>query len=372
MRVLYLGMHFGGSYNSPSHEALQARSLAEMGHDVTFVVNQPPPWKKPNPPKLHEIVLPVDEALQRGRYDLLQPMVGDDFDVAFASSASGAPFLASWKRSTGRPAVTQVLDFPMWRLKIDGGPWRDQWRPWFQALGAMDQVVFNTNVNRVHAESACKIYGKDVGFLGSPKVVYYGIDTEAIDEALAAPGAARISGAPFQCCSTSRLVFYKGFDFGIMGLSRVAAHERPAYAIVGEGEDHARLAQMASLLDVNVGFAGGCSDFEKGMIMKGSSFGLALAWNPEIPYQCPGEVVYSGRPCIIADTAINRERYGNHGVTYVDPFDPVVVGAAVTDIVRAGPPNGYDAKREAAWIKEHRSFRSHAEGVVEVLENVTR
>ena len=144
------------------------------------------------------------------------------------------------------------------------------------------------------------------------------------------------------------------------------AESRPQYRIVGSGEDQARLAQLGQFVGVDVALVGGVSDAQKFSLIKASDFGLCLAFNPSIPLQFPMEAAYCGKVSIIADLPINRERCLDKGVVYVDPFDTRQVAGAIEAVSDALP----DASRHRDWIRENRSFASHARGIEKVLRAV--
>lgn len=365
MKILYCGFDFA-TYSDVSHECRVARHLAEQGHDVELVVNRNPGWDRPIPAQLHQQVQPLDHWLARQQYG--HAATFPDADVAFASSASGAPFLVEWKKRTGRPVVAQVLDLPLWRL-VHGpkAPWFDQWKPWFDALMRMDDIVVNTRQTAHDLLAAAKLYGHDPDRIPRITVVYYGIDTATADVAppVSLEGVRKGAKVAVGC---SRLVPYKGYEHAISALSLIPAETRPEYAIIGEGEDMARIVQFGQHCDVRPLFAGGVNDQLKFGIVKASDFGLALAFNRNIPFQFPLEAVYCERPCVVADTPINRERFLDHGVVYVNPFDTHAVADAVRDLVIDGSAHR-PTPADLTWIMENRSFASHAREILVVLRH---
>lgn len=366
MKIAYIGMD-ATNYGSPSHECKVARVLAEMGHEVLLLTEREPNWgNEILPAGLKSLAGPVNIPNQAAG---MAGMIPEDVDVAFASSASGAPIVASWMERTKKPGVAQVLDVPVWRLLWrDRAPWFEQWRPWFESLMCMTRLVANTERTSEDLHTAAVIYDyrrDDNARLPPTDVVYYGIDVDAADQTVALDMPPSWHGR--RCVGVARLVSYKGFDLAIAALSLVRIEAQPRYLIVGAGEDQGRLAQLAQLSSVKAEILGGLSDTGKFGTIKAADFGLYLAFNPCIPSQFPMEAVYCGKACIVADLPINRERFLDHGVVYVDPFDTRQVAGAIEALSDAVP----DASRHAEWIRENRSFKSHARGIEKVLGSVS-
>lgn len=369
------------SYRAPSHEALVARHIAQQGHEVTFVVNQPPPWDGPLPKTFRQVVLPIDEALAKQQWDLVAKELlpeENDVDVAFTASASGAPFLTEWRKKAKRPCVAQVLDVPMWRLRAGPKyPWHAQWRPWYDNLCRMDALVANTEQTRRDLMELPSIYGESGRNLPPISVVYYGIDTSMADKSERAIIPRNEIGDKPIACVANRLVAYKGLELAIPALSLVPESSRPVYLIIGDGEDGLRLHQLAMLCGVDAKFVGGVDDATKWALIKASDYGLAPAYNPNIPFQYPMESVYVGKPCLVADTPINRERFCDEtgqprGVVFVNPFDTRAVADAVNhfgQLHREGM-KPLRVAEDQEWIRENRSYASHAHGVLEALRQV--
>lgn len=368
MKILYVAMD-AAPYADRSHEVKVAETIAEAGHEVHLLVEREPRWSEasPKPANLTFAVEPVNQADKAAE---VAWRAGSDFDVAFASSVSGAPILAHWGRGTGRPTVAQVLDCPRWRLDFgDRGPWLRSWEPWFRALTKMSALVVNTNQTAQDLKAAAGLYGVDPAALPPTETVYYGIDTEAAD---AAEPIER-SREQMLCGAVSRLVPYKGFDLAMHALSLIPEAKRPGYAVVGAGEDLERLAHVAALTNVSTMFTGGIDDAAKFSLIKSLDFGLYLAFNRHIPSQFPMEAVYCGVPCIVADIPINHERFGAHGVLYEDPHNTLDVSSAVEHLAEDVAQHGtsaWDMARHIDWIRKERSFASHARGVLEVLRKV--
>lgn len=385
MKLLYVAMEHR-SYGDRGHEVKVAEEMARQGHSVHLVTDQAPTWRDgEKPDTLHFCgAFPLNDPSKTSE---IQKMTGfpTDCDAAFASSASGAPLLAEWKKTTGKPTLAQVLDFPAWRIDWgDRGPWLKQWTPWYQALLKCDRVV--ANMKRTHEgliEYADAFGAKEADF-PTVDVLYYGIDTEAAD-------AAKVPERPMndrrRCVNASRLVPYKGFDLGIMAIGLLPWGKRPIYHMIGDGEDLMRLGQLCQWCDVPNVFLPGVSDEIKFGVTKACDFALSLSFNPDVPSQFPLEAVYLGKPAIAADVPINRDRYGDcpGGLAYVPPFDTHAISEEIrtwTDIsgfewpehgtTRVRYPDGLrtsDPPVQAArkWIQENRSFKSHAQSILNAL-----
>lgn len=363
MDILYVGMD-NSPYAGRSHEVKVAEELARRGHNVHLVVERQPTWTtaSPKPENMKVTIAPVNDASKAISIAKDLPTC----DVGFGSSVSSAPLLAAWKTRTKRPVVTQVLDVPVWRLSWgQRAPWYDQWAPWHRALYEMDRLIVNTKQTEGDIKTTRELY-QESRPTPPMTVVYYGIDVEEADRAKAQK---RPEGGYPMAVGVSRLVPYKGFDLAIASLSTLK--EKIAYYIVGDGEDLARLAHMDQMLFGGCTFTGGISDKSKFEVIKSSDFGLFLAYNPHIPAQFPMESAYCGKPCIVADTPVNRERFLDCGVRYVNPANTQEVANALREWREALPTGiklatGPDEWRE--WIRENRSFQSHAAGVLQVLE----
>ena len=358
MKILYVAMD-AAPYSGRSHEVKVAEHMASLGHEVHLVVERMPQWDGGAPNGLTVQVAPVNNPGQARQIAVGLP----DADVGFASSVSGAPILEAWKARLGRRVVAQVLDVPVWRLWWrERAQWHIGWKPWHDALYAMDALVANTQ-QTVQDLATVKPWYVETRPTPPTEVVYYGIDTEEADRAQ----PAQLGGGPDRyplAVGVSRLVPYKGFDLAIAALSLLKTPV--AYAIIGDGEDLWRLVQTDQLLNGSTQFLGGLSDAQKFSVLKAADFGLQLAFNRHIPLQCPMEVVYCGKPCIVADTPVNRERCLDKGVVYVNPADTRAVANAVQDIHTRWTPDQLEGFRQ--WVLEHRSFRSHADGVLRVLQ----
>ena len=205
MRIGYVAMD-ATNYGSASHECKVARVLAEMGHDVFLLAERVPNWGEEKlPGGLTCSVASVNVASQAQE---VAASLSDDFDVVFASSASGAPIVDAWMKRTWKPGVAQALDIPLWRLVWkERAPWFEQWRPWFSSLMRMSRVVVNTEESSRDLELAAALYEhwNDDGSTKVPPrtVVYYGIDTEAADASVKADVRPVVGRS---CVGVSRLV----------------------------------------------------------------------------------------------------------------------------------------------------------------------
>jgi glycosyltransferase involved in cell wall biosynthesis len=203
------------------------------------------------------------------------------------------------------------------------------------------------------------------------RVVYYGIDTETADAAQPIELIRDKTGTRKVAVSCSRLVPYKGYEWALSALSLVPTDKRPGYIIIGDGEDLMRIGLLGQLTGAAPYFAGPVSDEEKFGIIKSADFGLYLAHNPNIPSQFPLESMYCGKPCIVHDVPINRERFGDHAL-YTNAFDT----QETATVIREANQDRWDLlkpERRAAsaeWIRQNRSFQSHANGILQVLREV--
>lgn len=362
MKILYVSMD-NTPYGSRSHEVKVAEEFARQGHDVHLVVERQPQWtpESPKPDGIRSVsIYPVNEADKAIQIAAQLP----NCDVGFSSSVSGANILAAWKSRTKSPVACQVLDIPLWRLIWhERAPWYRQWEPWHRALYEMNHLIVNTQVTKDDLDYAKKLYN-ETRPTPATSVVYYGIDVEEADKATA---DSRDKDSYPMAVHVSRLVPYKGIELSLAALALVG--ERIAYYVVGDGEDLMRLVQMDQLFGGGANFTRGISDASKFKVIKTADFGLFLAYNPHIPAQFPMESVYCGKPCIVADIPVNRERFLNHGVVYVNHLDSREVANAIKAIAKT-KMTPEEALRERQWILENRSFRSHAKGILDTLETL--
>ncbi|MDO8595269.1 MAG: glycosyltransferase, partial [Sulfuricaulis sp.] len=353
-------------YSDRSHEIKVAETLANLGHEVHLTVERTPLWTKESPKPAGIASVTVAEVNNPAKAAEIAAKL-PDCDVGFASSVSGAPILAAWKKRTRKPVVAQVLDVPLWRLQFgDKAHWKKQWEPWHSALYEMSALIANTHQTVQDLAAAQKIYQED----RQPPpvaVVYYGIDTEAADQATA---HLRPEGGYPMAVSVSRLVPYKGVEFAIAGLAILDTEI--AFYVVGDGEDLMRLIQLDRIVYGLTTFTGGVSDKVKFEVIKTGDFGVGLAYNPHIPLQFPMESVYCGKPCLVADTAVNRERFLDKGVLYVNPMNTRAIADAIARLVKGDVFTAQEMAAHREWIMENRSFKSHATGVLSVLESLTQ
>lgn len=381
MKLLYVAMD-ASPYAGRSHEILVAEEMAKE-NDVTLVCERWPTWgpKSPRPDGITSVI--VDEVNNPQAASRIVQRVGSDFDAAFASSASGAPILAEWKKASGKAAICQALDVPVWRLEWgEKGPWFRQWEPWFKAMTQLDRLIVNTSRTLEDVKAASGFYQHPVDQLPPIDQVFYGVDTERCDQATGIEGLPPASNG--WALTVGRLVFYRGVDLAIHALRNVDPRIRPTYGVVGVGDDAFRLAQTAQILGVETAMLGGLGDLEKYEAIKASKFGLCLSWNPNVPSQFPLECLYAGRPCIVADVPMHRERcgidsdwketnyYPKSGLAFVDAFDSKQASLAVLSTLENLDEWSKGAESRRDWIRENRSFQSHARGILACFGKTTK
>lgn len=385
MRVLYVAMDPAVQSTRPA-EAKVAVALSRLGHHVEFVcedvaTHEPlvgvgvTEHRVPAEASLNVAARATDplEALPNG---VLKAAL--ECDVAFATSQSGAPLLAAWKRRTnGKPAACQVLDVPVWRLSLgDRGPWLGEWRRWFEALSFLDRIIANAQQTAQDGEQCVRDYYRDEWALPPSSVVYYGVDTMEADRAEGVVFSSTMetflekSGL---AVSLGRLVHYKGHDLVMQALRQVPQEARPTLGVIGDGDDHQRLLEYASLLGLPILMTGLVTDAGKWGVLKRAQVGLSLNHNRHVSTLAPLEYVYAGVPGIVSDLPINRERYGPivgaaNGLRCVDPFDSARVADQVRAIVWPRPSLRIERlEASQAWIRENRSLTSQALGIHGIL-----
>lgn len=375
MRILAICMD-SAPYGSRSHEILVCEEIARAGHEVFLAAEREPKWtpESSRPPGLSFIgAKPVNDPRHAESLAYEMP---SDVDVAFASSVSGAPLLAEWKKLTGKPTVVTVLDVPMFRLKLGNEwPWLRQWEPWFKAMGQASRIVVNMQRTRDSLIELKDTY--KTSSLPLIDVLYYGIDTDLLDAAKPSQDPA-FKQPVSHCVSAARLVPYKGWDIGLMSLGLL--ERKPLYHIIGSDPDEGRgmpmemlrLVHLADYANVPTVFWGGVPDPTKAEIMKASNFGLSWSINHDVPSQAPVEIVYAGRKCLVPDLPINRDRLGPlKSLIWLSPWDTRAIADAVGDL-QNNPDDQIAHPDDRKWIQENRSFRSHALSVLKTLEAVTR
>lgn len=346
------------NYKSRSHEIRSADTLAEKGHDVVVCSERTPHYGAgEKPATMRNITVPLNEGYVSTSFFRA---MGLDPDVVFCTSISGAGLARRLRDDFKVPVVVQVLDVPVWRLAHE--QWREQWKGWVEnlVLGS-DLVIANTEETRGNIRAISGLPEEKV------RRVYYGIDTVMAD-------SIPEQEEEYQACFVSRLVFYKGVDLALYALSLLDSTSVPSnkplrFVVVGGGDEAPRLIQTGQFTFPRVQFTGPISDREKWIQIKQSKFGIYPDYNRFITGQFPLEAVYAGKPCIAHDMPINHERLTDH-LVYCNVFNTRELADKIQYVM-----DNLDAEKKKIahvkeWIRENRSFRSHAEGVLKVLEEV--
>lgn len=274
-----------------------------------------------------------------------------DYDVAFAASLSYAPLATFFAREKAVKSVVQVLDIPLWRFGLD--PKGELWRTNPPLLTDTDRIIANTKVTE-------DILVK----MGVPKAkikrIYIGVNHHALET------SARHKPEKIISC-VSRCAFHKALDLGLYAFKM--ANVGATLNLIGHGEDRERLKLLASMLNLNAKFLGFLSERDKIDVISSSLFGIYPSICPTIGGLFPLESLACGRPCIVWDTPINHDIYGD-SVEYVPLCDLKGFSEEIKYLLNNPDYRFQRAQKGKEWVLKNRTYKLYAEQLTEVLSKV--
>lgn len=356
-------------------EVRVAEDLVNRGHTVHLVTPREPRWgpEEEPPDDLHVTVQPLREAeADPGRAaDIIQDLDVPDVDVVFSAGAQGAFFLNHYPDT---PTVCQLLDVPLWRIQYQGSEWEQKWRTWADSLFEADHVVLNHEKGVADWVTLCEWF--DLHGVGPEwHVVYYGCDTDLIDEV---PPAERPLHEDVEWTGPivgvlSRLAPYKGIDTAIRAISLLPEDEQPLLFIMGNGRDRIRLANLAYMAGVSVLFENDVTDREKVAYIKLLDAYVYPDYNPHVSGLTPIEAAYAGTHPIVSDLPINKQRMaGIENKLLTRTHDTRAWADRFRMVSETHAEGGLSvSEKDRDWVRENRSVRSHADGLEDVFEDAT-
>ena len=367
MKILYLSMDFCKyGNNSRSAECYVAEEMAKE-HEIIFVTKNNPLFKPlEKSSNLHiEVVEWEKEGLTN---EEIKRINGYEYDVVYSTSITSVILTSQLAKMKNAKCVIQVLDCPIYRLQqIERyKEWVDKWKSWVQELPQVDRIVCNHNTTLEVMKELSSLFG--VNYSEKLRIVPYGIATFESDKI---PEQKKLNQIVF----VSNLRFFKGLDIIIYALAQL--ENKPLLKVVGvaDGTEQnmnslygpipLRYVNLAFLAGVPTEFCGGLDDKEKYLIIKQSKLALLPLLTETIPSIFPLEAVYSGTPTIVSDTNINKEAYGST-VTYLNRFDTKLWATMIQEIMGNEEYDVTEQMKE--FISNHRSCKSHAEGLLQVFK----
>lgn len=370
MKILYLALD-NVDYQGKSHEILLAEELARQGNEITLVCERTPFGYEENgsPENIQCYVMNINGELSWEQYDVL---MSHKYDIAFASSVTGARWINNIAKKQKIPSVCQLLDIPVWRLRYKN--WFEEWQYKLSQLNECTSVVANTKMTE-------KLIHKVTNntFTKPIDIIYYGIASDNADKI-------QISEKKNQIVFVSGLRWYKGLDILLYSLATMKRHwntqdgEFPKLIVVGVGDGTEvqvninnnpipiRYLDMITQLGIDVEFIGGVGDDEKFKIIKESKLAVYPDYSESITGMFPLESAYCGVPCLVGGMEINYDRFKNFALFIPEEqrFDTGVWASQIKRFLLDIKAEVTESQKKG--ILENRSFISHAKGLQEVFE----
>lgn len=373
MRILYFGVD-GTNRGRRPLEVRVAETLANRGHDVHLVVPREPEWgpNEEQPDGLDWFVQPLREAENdpRRAAELAHASPHRDPDLVYGAGAQAAHLLAEYDEDT--PKVCQLLDVPLWRIQYEGTEWDQQWRQWAEPLMTVDHLVLNHQQAVEDWTTLLNWYGHDEAEAPTTSVVYYGCDTNLIEDipSPTLPPWSDIDWTGPVVGVLSRLTPYKGIGTAIRAISLLPEDEQPLLAILGNGRDMMRLANLSYMSGVTAIVEGDIRDEEKPGLFKALDAYVYPDYNPHVSGLTPIEATYAGTPTIVSSMPVNEQRYkGISSARYADPHDTREWAKKLrATLSMVEMRDDVVPKDDRQWVRTNRSVESHAAGLEKVFE----
>jgi len=220
VRILFLSMEQVRYYRKENDkkildprnvEVAMAESIANLGNEVTLVIEKNPYVNDKKPDNINVIQMSLNDKINFTNMEIL---LSNKYDIVFCTSVAGAYIANSIAKKQNIPSVVQVLDVPVFRLKeifvlMGFTEWKDNWTEYFKNLIKSSCIIANTTptVNYLKNKFGKKIEDK-------LKLVYYATDTNYIDK------ISKSTKFNYDISFVSRLTFYKGCNFFLYALYR--------------------------------------------------------------------------------------------------------------------------------------------------------
>lgn len=346
MKILFWGSSGSPRKDTCTDEMHMARYLVGEGNEVVVCTDQDvcDELKTKN-----QTIMGIPN-LKRGELDKkdIETVLAYDYDVVFAASLTYAPFANFFARKKGVESIVQILDIPLWRFGLN--PKGEQWQSMHPLLNSSDLIIANTKVT------------EDILIkMGFPKEkikrIYIGVNHLAIEKAVGHKSDNSI-------CCVSRCAFHKAPDLGLYAFN-MADVDSPL-KMIGHGEEQRRLELLAIMMNMNVKFLGFISERKKIREIKRSLFGIYPDICPTIGGLFPLESLACGKPCIVWDTEINRDRF-HDCVEYVPLYDVKEFAENIEYLVNNPDYRKRRGEKGKEWVLKNRTYKLYAEKLTEVL-----
>lgn len=349
-KILFFGSAESPREDTCTDEMQMARHLVDAGNEVILCSDH----EVCNEFRRKKQTIMVIPDLKSGKVEngVIERISAYDFDVAFASSLAYAPAAIFFARRKSVPSVVQILDIPLWRFGLD--PKSEWWAAILPMLvDYVDVIIVNTKVT------------EDILIkMGVPKDkitrIYIGVNLRAVGK-----GTGMMTHHAI--CCVSRNVFHKALELGLFAFAMSNANT--TLKLIGHGEEQMRLELLADMMNLNVKFLGFVSERIKIQEISSSLFGIYPDICPTIGGLFPLESLACGRPCIVWDMGVHRDRYGDC-VEYVPLYDVKAFADKMNYLL--DNPSYREERGEIGkeWVLKNRTYKLHAEKLTEVLSKL--
>lgn len=281
------------------------------------------------------------------------------YDLVLGLSQTTAPQVHKISKEIDKPSVIQILDIPWKLFKKNLYLNRDFlfWLKRFYYMRSADGILL---MNPQTEKDFHKNFLDHFIDPGHQKMVKWGIDTDIADKVSEQEEKDQIA-------FVSRLVDYKGLDYGIKALSRL--EESPKLVVVGDGEMRTEWEDLAEELDVDSDFKGALSDKEKFKEIKKSKYLIYPSTLENVAGGSIYEALYCKKPAICFDLSGLEDLIGS----YADTVPKKDVNALSEKMKLLNSNKDYRQKRGEEGhkhVKNNLTQETHAQDINKFLEEI--